>query len=118
MLLDYVNCAGISLHEEQVIFRQICHCKSSNSYKLRNAGHISYTRAREILLQKLVILGLDKNNFGLHSLRAGGATTATNTGVSGRLLKKHGRWKTDKAKDVYVREGLKSLLSVSMNLGI
>ena len=57
--LDYVNCAGIS-HEEKIIFRQICYCKSSNSYKLRNAGHISYTRAREILLEKLDILGLDK----------------------------------------------------------
>jgi hypothetical protein len=61
----------------------------------------------------LDILGLDKNNFGLHSLRAGGATNAA------RLLKKtHGRWKTDNAKDGYVREDLKSLLSVSMNLGI
>jgi len=74
--------------------------------------------AREILLEKLDILGLDKNNFGLHSLRAGGATNAANAGVSDILLKKHGRWKTDKAKDGYVREDLKSLLSVSMNLGI
>ena len=118
ILLDYVNCAGISLHEEKFIFRQICYCKSSNSYKLRTAGHISYTRAREILFEKLDIFGLDKNNFGLHSLRAGGATNAANAGVSGRLLKKHGRWKTDKAKDGYVREDLKFLLSVSMNLGI
>ena len=39
--------------------------------------------AREILLEKLDILGLDKNNFGLHSLRAGGATNAA------RLLKKN-----------------------------
>jgi hypothetical protein len=29
----------------------------------RNAGHISYTRAREILLEILEIFGLDKNNF-------------------------------------------------------
>ena len=50
ILLDYVNCAGISLHEEKIIFRQIYYCKGSNSHKLRNAGHISYTRAREILL--------------------------------------------------------------------
>ena len=74
--------------------------------------------AREILLEKLDILGLDKNNFGLHSLKAGGATNAANAGVSDRLLKKHGRWKTDKTKDGYVREDLKSLLSVSMNIGI
>jgi hypothetical protein len=66
MLLDYVNCACISLHEEKIIFRQICYCKGPNSYKLRNAGHTSYTRAREIILGKLDTLGLDKNNFGLH----------------------------------------------------
>jgi hypothetical protein len=44
--------------------------------------------ARKILLEKLDILGLDKNNFGLHSLRAGGATNAANAGVSDILLKK------------------------------
>jgi hypothetical protein len=43
-----------------------------------------------------------------------GATNAANAGVSNRLLKKHGRWKTDKAKDGYVREDLKYLLSVSI----
>ena len=64
------------------------------------------------------IFDLDKNNFWLHSLRAGGATNAANAIVSDRLLKQHGGWKTDKAKDGYVREDMKSLLSVSMNLGI
>jgi hypothetical protein len=44
--------------------------------------------ARKILLEKLDILGLDKNNFGLHSLKAGGATNAANAGVSDILLKK------------------------------
>jgi hypothetical protein len=44
--------------------------------------------ARKILLEKLDILGLDKNNFRLHSLRAGGATNAANAGVSDILLKK------------------------------
>jgi hypothetical protein len=44
--------------------------------------------ARKILLEKLDILGLDKNNFGLYSLRAGGATNAANAGVSDILLKK------------------------------
>ena len=74
--------------KKKIIFRQICYCKSSNSYKLRNAGHISYTRAREILLEILEIFGLDKNNFWLHSLRADGATNAANAIVSDRLLKK------------------------------
>lgn len=118
MLLDYINCAKIEMSDDNFIFRQITYCKKSSSYKLRNSGHISYTRAREILLEKLECLGLEKSKFGLHSLRSGGATSAANAGVSDRLFKKHGRWKTDKAKDGYVREDLKSQLSVSLNLGI
>ena len=31
-------------------------------------------------------------NYGLHSLRSGGASTAINNGVSERLVGKHGRW--------------------------
>ena len=54
----------------------------------------------------------------MHSLRSGGATAAATSGVSDRLFKKHGRWKSDNAKDGYVQENLKSKLSVSKNLGI
>ena len=85
---------------------------------MRKFGKLSYTRVRELLLEKLVLLGLDPSDFGLHSLRSGGATAAANAGVSDRLFKKHGRWKSEKAKDGYVKENLQSLLSVSLNLGL
>ena len=53
-------------------------------------------------------LGYDPKDYGLHSLRSGGATAViTNNAskaVSERLLKLHGRWKTDEAKDMYVLE--------------
>ena len=39
-------------------------------------------------------------------------------GISDRLFKKHERWKSDSAKDSYVKESLKNQLSVSLNLGI
>ena len=46
--------------------------------------------------------------YGLDSLRSGGATAVISNNaskvVSERLLKLHGRWKTDKAKDMYVLE--------------
>ena len=73
---------------------------------------MSYSRTREIVLQAFVELGYPKNLFGLHSLRAGGA------GVSDRLFKRHGRWKTDQAKDGYIKDKLDSLLSVSRSLRI
>ena len=38
--------------------------------------------------------------------------------VSERLLKLHGRWKTDEAKDMYVLESEYNRLSVTKYLGI
>ena len=58
---------------------------------LRATGSLSYTRMRELFLGKLGELGLDASKFGLHSLRAGGATAAANAGVADRLFKRHGR---------------------------
>ena len=61
-------------------------------------------------------LGFSAKLFGLHSLRSGGATAAANAGVNDRLFKRHGRWRSDKAKDGYVKDNLEALLSVSKNL--
>ena len=52
--------------------------------KLRKRGGLSYTRMRELLLEQLTAIGLDSQQFGLHSLRAGGATAAANAGVLDR----------------------------------
>ena len=57
---------------------------------------------RELVLQKLAALGLDPKQFGLHSLRSGGASAAANAGVPDRLFKCHGRWHSENAKDGYV----------------
>lgn len=54
----------------------------------------------------------------MHSLRSGGATAAASNGITDRLFKKHGRWKSEKAKDGYVQENLLEKLSVSKKLGI
>ena len=42
-------------------------------------------------------LGYDEKKYGLYSLRSGGATAAVinNPNLSERLLKLHGRWKSD-----------------------
>lgn len=93
--------------------------KKAASFKLRHTNKpLSYTRTREIILSALEDIGLDKKKFGLHSLRSGGATAAAAAGVNDRIFKKHGRWKSETAKDGYVREKLSEKLSVSSNLGI
>ena len=70
------------------------------------------------MLSMMERVGLDKRKFGLHILRAGGATAAANQGVPDRLVKRQGRWKSEKAKDGYVKDKISDLLSVSLNLGI
>ena len=77
---------------------------------------MSYARTREIVLQAFVELGYPRHLFGLLSLRAGGASAAANAGVSDRLFKRHGRWRSDRAKDGYIKDSLESLLSVLKSL--
>ena len=96
-------------------FRSLYFRKATSTYSLRSTG-VSYSRTREIVLQAFVELGYPKNLFGLHSLRAGGASAAANAGVGDRLFKRHGRWKSDQAKDGYIKDNLESLLSVSKSL--
>ena len=54
----------------------------------------------------------------MHSLRAGGAMAAANAGVPDRLFKRHSRWRSESAKDGYVKDSVEKPLSVSKNLGI
>ena len=57
----------------------------------------------ELLLAKVSALGYDAKQFGLRSLRSGGAKAAANAGVPDRLFKCHGRWRSETAKDGYVK---------------
>jgi len=57
---------------------------------------------RELLREKLQQLGFSVDEYSLQSLRLGGATTAAAAGIPDRVLKRHGRWKSDNAKDGYV----------------
>ncbi|KAL5020676.1 hypothetical protein ScPMuIL_002241, partial [Solemya velum] len=52
------------------------------------------------------------------NLRAGGASKAANAGIPDRLFKRHGRWRSETAKDGYVKDDFSKLLSVSQCLGL
>ena len=86
--------------------------------RLRSQGSLSYTRLRELFLSKLSELGFNPNQFGLHSLRSGGTSSAANAGVPDRLFKRHGRWRSESAKDSYVKDSMTSLMSVSESLNL
>ena len=79
-----------------------------------------YTTARSNMLSLYFRLSLlsniviDEKLFCMHSLRSG-ANVAANNGKKYRLFKRHGRWKSEKAKDGYVKDDLEELLTVSLN---
>ena len=79
---------------------------------------LSYSRSRELLKSYLKSFNLNPNSFGLHSFRIGGATAAARNGVSHSSIKAHGRWKTDSAKDLYVRRNSAEQMLVSKSLNL
>ena len=107
---------GQLVHDSQdFIFRGIMHTKSGewkSGECLWKGGSLSYSRLRELLLEKISSLGMDPKLFGMHSLWPGGATAATNAGLPDRLFKQHGRWKSESAKDGYVKDSVESRLEL------
>ena len=75
-LCMYLSAFHIPPNSDEFIFRKVSYLKKSDTYILRKGDHISYTRAREILLENLRKIGLDSSKFGLHSLRSGAASQA------------------------------------------
>lgn len=114
---SYMNLANISKTCNLPLFRRII--KKKTGYSLGN-DKLSYTRCRELFKDCISSLGYDPTVYGLHSLRSGGATAAvsTNRYISERLLKLHGRWKSDVAKDMYILEPVESRLEISRSLNL
>ena len=116
MLQNYVILGGIDTSSKECLFRAIAMTKEGG--KLRKKGSLSYSRMRQLVLEKLTSLGYEAKNFGLHSFRVGGATTAANKGLPERLFKRHGRWRSERAKDGYVKDSLEKRLRVTKSLGL
>lgn len=116
VLEKYFLLADINAVSEDFLFRPIFRSKKRCSLIHKNKP-LSYTRARECIVSRLkeVCSGM---NIGLHSLRAGGATVAANSDVNERCWKRHGRWKTDSAKDGYVADSIYHRLEVTKKLGL
>ena len=79
MMERYFAMGGLECTAHEHVFRAIS--KTKLGKKLRKGGGLSYSRARELLLEKIKSMGMDPALFGMHSLRAGGATAAANAGV-------------------------------------
>ena len=115
ILQRYNSLAGINLDSDMFLFRSISFMKKSNTFILRKKNEkLSYTRAREIGRSALATLGVNIIMSWLHSF----LSAACKFGITDRLFKIHGRWKSENAKDGYVCEDLQRKLSVSKNLGL
>ena len=89
MLEWYYAMAALPNQSRLRLFRGIVVTRSGA--QLRSQGSLSYTHLRELFLSKLSQLGYDSKQFGLLSLRSGGASAAATAGVPDRLFKQHGR---------------------------
>ena len=127
---DKVTCPVVNL-EKYMSLANIDASKASSDYlfkplvKVRSGFKLiekvkplSYTRARESIVGLLKEFVPDTTNISLHSFRAGGATAAANAQVQDRCWKRHGRWRSDSAKDGYVEDSVDNRLLVSQSLGI
>jgi len=79
--------------DHRCLYRAICHSKPKAGEKLHVSGSITYSCSREQLKKKkLVSLGYNHIEFGLHSLQVGGAIKAATCtmGVPDRFFKCHG----------------------------
>jgi integrase len=114
MLKKYMRAACLDVTCNEFLFRP-CFRSKGVSALIKSNKKLSYTRVRECILSKLKLVAPNLN-LGTHSLRASGVTVAANSGVSDRCLKRHGRWKTDIAKDGYIVDSLDSRLSITKKL--
>jgi integrase len=117
LLKRYMLISGLENHTEEFLFKPAYRSKGKASLIKKNKK-LSYTRAKECIVKKLTAVAPDLK-LGTHTLRASGATTAANTpGVNDRCLKRHGRWKSDQAKDGYVDDSLEKRLFITKSLNL
>ena len=102
--------------DKTFLFHRITKLKSGE--RLWEGAALSYTRLQKCLKERLVQLGFLAFQFGLYSLRAGGTAAAANSKVPDRLFRRHGRRKSEVAKDGYVEDSLEVRFSVSNSFGL
>ena len=100
LLICYVDMLH-NISSTQFVFRSVYKSKAG-SYLLRDGSKLSYSRARALFIQKFRAIGLNTNLYGLHRR----SLYRCQQCIPVRVIKKRGRWKSDKAKDTYSREDI------------
>lgn len=113
----YLEWLGCCKNSECYLFQNLVKVQQGYIFRQVNKS-LSYSRMRELFIEAFSPFVVNIKSYGLHSLRSGGATSAAKYGVPDRLFKRHGRWRSDKSKDGYVKDDLVQRMLVSQNLGI
>jgi integrase len=115
LLEKYLSAAKLENNSDMLIFRRIVTHQSNKSLHKEDLP-LKYINVLDSFRKSLEKIGLNSAIYGTHSLRAGGSTSAANSGIEDRLFQKHGRWKSTSAKDSYIKESKARLLSVTKSL--
>ena len=111
LMETYISMSGKCWAENDFLF---CRVFISNGKQfLQKTKKMSYSNVIDIVKRKSDAIGLDSKEYSTHSMRAGGATLAANSGVLDRLFQRHGRWKSVQSKNAYIKDSLESRLKVS-----
>ena len=105
MLGCYMLRTGMTWTDHRFLFRPIQ--KTKKGEMVIPSGQISYSCLQDLFCKKLDGLGFSSGDFGLHSLRSGGGSAAANA-----------RWKSENAKDGYVKDDVESRLAVSRPVSV
>ena len=116
MLVRYMKLAGLNTESDSYLFKPVFRSGAVCKPVYKNKK-LSYTRARQCLLDRLKLVAPELN-LGLHSLRASGCTKAANENICDRCLKRHGRWKRDESKDDYIADSTDKKLEITKSLGL
>ena len=115
--MEYIELLGFDEHSSEFIFCNLSACKHGHKVRTDRKA-ICYSTLRDSFIAAVKPHVTDVSKYGLHSLRLGGATRAANFGIPDRLFKRHGRWKSENAKDGYVKDSLENRIKVSASLGL
>ena len=114
-LSNYIRIAKFKDIENDFLFCRLAKCKNGHSTIGRFS--ISYTTALDNI-RKFLPNDVNPRLIGTHSFRSGGASQAANSGVTDRMISKHGRWSDGKSRDRYIKDSHEKRFQVSKILGL
>ena len=103
-MFNYFSLAGIAEESCDFIFRHIIRMRSR--FKLDKKRRLTYCRAREVLLDRLTDMVMIRNCSDCIVLDLAVLRRQRVMLLFVTLIMKHGRWVTEKSKNLYIHENL------------